>query len=84
MRVFGIPQQNQSIGGLSLNNHKETPEEKRERLRQSELKDNPTGSPHDALNRGDSGNLTGWLGWKSMGMVIVGIIVGYVLYYLLF
>ena len=58
MRDFGISKQNQLIGGLSLNNHKETPEEKRERLRQSELKNNPTGSLHDALNRGDSGNLT--------------------------
>ena len=61
--VFGMPQQNQSIGrGLSLNNHKEKPQEKRE-----------------------SGNLTdlaGGLGWKRMGMVIVGIIVGYVLYHL--
>ena len=67
-----------------MNNHKETPEEKRERLRKNELKNNPTGSLHDGLNRGDSGNLTGGLGWKSMGMVIVGIIVGYVLYNLLF
>lgn len=70
-----------------MNNHKETPEEVRERLKQSELKDNPTGSLHDGLNRGSSGNLTdltGGLGWKGMLMVIVGIIVGHVLYNLLF
>ena len=70
-----------------MNNHKESPEELRERLRQSELKNNPTGSLHDSLNRGDSGNLTdlaGGLGWKGMLMIIVGIIVGHVLYNLLF
>ena len=54
-----MPQQNQFIGGLSLNNDKETSEAKRE-----------------------SSNLAGGLGWKRMGMVIVGLIVGYVLYHL--
>lgn len=43
---------------------KETPEEKRERLSQSELKNNPTGSLNDGINRGLGGNLTG-MGWKS-------------------
>lgn len=33
--------------------NKESPEEKRERMRQSELKSNPTGSLHDGLNRAD-------------------------------
>ncbi|WP_246231634.1 DUF6366 family protein [Sporosarcina jiandibaonis] len=63
--------------------NKETPEEKRERLRQSELKNNPTGSLNDGLNRGSSVNLTdlaGGLGWKGMGILIVVLIVGYVLY----
>jgi Family of unknown function (DUF6366) len=71
----------------SLNNHDETPEEKRERLRQSELKNNPTGSLHDALNRGSNGNLTdltGSMGWKGTGILIVVLIVGYVLYKLFF
>jgi hypothetical protein len=66
-----------------LNNHKEKPEEKRERLRQKELKNNPTGSLNDSINRGSSGNLTdliGGLGWKGMGGLIVVLIVGYVLY----
>jgi hypothetical protein len=75
------------VGVLSLNNQHETPEEKRERLRQSELKNNPTGSLHDALNRGSNGNLTdlsGGMGWKGMGVLIVVLIVGYVLYKLLF
>jgi hypothetical protein len=72
---------------LSLANHKETPEEMRERLRHSELKNNPTGSLHDALNRGSGGNLTdltGGLGWKGMGILIIVLIVGYVVYKLLF
>ena len=57
------------MGVLSLNNHHETPEEKRERLRQSELKNNPTGNIHDALNRASGGgnltDLTGGMGWKD-------------------
>jgi hypothetical protein len=68
---------------LSLNNHKEKPEDRRERLRQKELKNNPTGSLNDSINRGSSGNLTdliGGLGWKGMGGLIVVLIVGYVLY----
>ncbi|MFJ8064605.1 DUF6366 family protein [Psychrobacillus sp. NPDC096426] len=70
-----------------MNNHNETPEEKRERLRQSELKNNPTGSLHDALNRASNGNLTdltGGMGWKGTGILIVVLIVGYVLYKLFF
>ncbi|MCQ0957349.1 DUF6366 family protein, partial [Bacillus cereus] len=34
---------------------KESPEEKRELIRQSELKNNPTGSLHDGLNRAETG-----------------------------
>ena len=44
-----------------------SPEQKREHLRQTELKNNPTGTLHDALNRGSNGNLTdfsGGMGWK--------------------
>lgn len=36
---------------------KESPEEKREHIRQSELKNNPTGSLNDGLNRAESGSL---------------------------
>ncbi|MFJ9465762.1 DUF6366 family protein [Viridibacillus arvi] len=66
---------------------KETPEEKRERLRQSELKNNPSGSIHDALNRGSSGNLTdltGGMGWKGTGILILVLIFGFILYNLIF
>ncbi|WP_026580947.1 DUF6366 family protein [Bacillus sp. J33] len=70
-----------------MNNHNETPEDKREQLRQSELKNNPTGSLQDSLNRGANGNLTdltGSLGWKGTGIVIIGLIVGIVIYKLIF
>ena len=69
-----------------MNNHVET-EEKRERLRQAELKNNPTGSLNDALNRGSNGNLTdltGGMGWKGTGILIVVLVVGYILYKLFF
>ncbi|WP_186673983.1 DUF6366 family protein [Sporosarcina sp. BP05] len=66
-----------------MNNHHETPEEKRERLRQSELKNNPTGSLNDGVNRGIGGNLTG-MGSKDILILIVVLIVGYVLYKLFF
>ncbi|MCZ8542307.1 DUF6366 family protein [Psychrobacillus psychrodurans] len=70
-----------------MNNQHETPEEKRERLKQSELKNNPAGSLHDAFNRGSSGNLTdltGGMGWKGTGLLIVVLVVGYVIYKLFF
>ncbi|MEK5232221.1 DUF6366 family protein [Lysinibacillus sp. FSL K6-0232] len=62
---------------------KETPEEKRERLRQQELKNNPTGSLNDGINRGAGGNLTG-LGWKETIALILLLFFGYILYKLFF
>lgn len=72
---------------FSLNNQNETPEEKRERIKQNELKNNPTVSLNDSLNRGSNGNLTdltGGLGWKGTAIFIVVLIVGFVLYNLIF
>lgn len=40
-----------------MNDNIETPEQKRERLRQEELKRKPTGSMNDAFNRVNSGGL---------------------------
>ena len=60
-----------------------SPEQKREHLRQTEIKNNPTGTLHDALNRGSNGNLTdfsGGMGWKGTGILIVLLIVGYIGY----
>lgn len=55
---------------------KESPEERRERLRQLERK-NPLGNLHDAHNRsiiGDFVDLVGRLNWKATGFIILLII----------
>lgn len=65
---------------MSENN--ETSERKRERLRQAELKRNPSGNMNDALNRGGAGNLSdlaGSLGWKGIGIIILVIVIGFLL-----
>ena len=72
---------------FDINNRRETPEEKRERLRQEELKKNSTGVLRDGFNRAENGNLAdlvGGLGWKGTGILIIVLIVGYVLYNLFF
>ena len=69
-------------GGVTVKNNKETPEQKRERLRQEELKRNPTGSMNDAYNRAGSGglaDLVGSLGWKGTGLLIFVIIIGVII-----
>lgn len=70
-----------------MDSQKETPGEKRERLRQEELKNNPFGAFNDGVNRAGSGNfadLVGGLGWKGTGILILILIIGYVIYNLLF
>lgn len=64
---------------------KETPQEKRERLKMNELKNNATGSLNDGLNRGTNsslGDLVG-MGWKGTGILILVLVVGYVIYRLI-
>ncbi|GKU76306.1 DUF6366 family protein [Paenibacillus sp. L3-i20] len=61
---------------------KEAPERSRERLRQEELKGNPTGNMNDSFTRAQTGSfadLTGGLGWKGTGIVILVIIVGFII-----
>lgn len=55
-----------------MNIDKETPEERRERLRQEELKRNPAGS----IRGGGLQDLIGDMGWKGTGILILLIIVG--------
>ncbi|PFM66881.1 hypothetical protein COJ48_02595 [Bacillus cereus] len=62
---------------------KESPEEKRERMRQSELKNNPTGSLNDGLNRAETGNhvdMVGGMNWKGTGILIIVLVLGYIIY----
>nr|WP_295971846.1 DUF6366 family protein [uncultured Bacillus sp.] len=70
-----------------MSKYKETPEQKRERLRQQEMKNNPTGNLNDAFNRVGSGNLAdlvGSLGWKGIGILILVIIIGFIVVSLFF
>lgn len=53
---------------------KETSEERRESIRQKELKNNPTGNVNDAFNRANNSSLvdlvTG-VGWKGAGILVL-------------
>lgn len=62
---------------------KETPAEKRERLKQKELKNNPSGSLNDAFNSGNSGNLTG-MNVKDIEILILVLFFGYLIYKIFF
>jgi len=70
-----------------MSNKQETPEAQRERLRQEELKNNPSGTFRDGLNRADHMNVAdaaGGLGWKGTGISLAVLMGGYVLYKLFF
>ncbi|RDW17233.1 DUF6366 family protein [Oceanobacillus chungangensis] len=70
-----------------MDNDRESPEERRERLRQQEWKNNPTGNLNDSLNRGANGSLAdlvGGLGWKGTGILILVIIFGFLIYAIFF
>ncbi|MCP3031542.1 DUF6366 family protein [Halobacillus sp. A1] len=70
-----------------MGNEKETPEERRERLRQEELKGNYNGNLKDSTYRAHNGSLVdlvGGIGWKGTGMFIILIIVGFIVYSLFF
>jgi hypothetical protein len=52
-------------------------------MRQSELKNNPTGSLDDGLNRAESGSpvdMTGGMNWKGTGILILVLVLGYIIY----
>lgn len=73
---------NINFGGDYMSS-KESPEEKRERMRQSELKNNPTGSLNDGLNRAESGSpvdMAGGMNWRSTGIIILVLLLGYIIY----
>ncbi|MCH4825372.1 DUF6366 family protein [Planococcus halocryophilus] len=65
-----------------------TPQEEREKLRQGEQKQNPTGNLRDGFDRGaGNGNVTdiaGDMGWKGMALLIIVLIVAHVIYQLFF
>lgn len=69
---------------------KQTSAEKREQLRQQELKNNPTGALKDSIDKANNGStvdFTGNSNWKETGFTIILIVVavlGYFGYRLLF
>ncbi|WP_016839270.1 MULTISPECIES: DUF6366 family protein [Ureibacillus] len=67
--------------------HRESPKETRERMRFEEIKKNPTGTLNDGFNRtenGSLGNLGEGIGWKGIGILILVLFIGFVIYQLLF
>jgi Family of unknown function (DUF6366) len=70
-----------------MDTDRETPEERREMLRQQQWKGNPTGNLIDSFNRGGNGNLVdlvGGLGWKVTGVIILIVILGFITYAVFF
>ena len=66
---------------MTISENQETPERKRERLKQEEVKRNPAGNMNDAFNRNEAGNLSGLagsLGWKGLGILITVLIIGFI------
>lgn len=63
-----------------MSKEKESPETKRERIRQEELKKSASGS----MNGGSLPDLVGNLGWKSTGLIIILLIIGFIVYSLFF
>ncbi|MDX8363211.1 DUF6366 family protein [Cytobacillus sp. IB215316] len=57
-----------------MSQDKETPEERRERMRQKELK-NPSSSIHGS----NLSDLVGSLGWRGTGILILVIIMGFII-----
>ncbi len=63
-----------------MSEDKETPERRREKLRQGELKRNPSSSVHG----GGLVDLVGSFGWKGTGILILVIIIGFIFVSLFF
>lgn len=62
-----------------MNKGNETPQERRERLRQEELNNNPMVNLKESLDRAENGSLsdlTQSLGWKGTGILILILIIG--------
>lgn len=62
-----------------MSRNKETPEERREKLRQKELK-----KPSSSIHGSGIPDLVGGLGWKGTGILILALILGFVIYAVFF
>lgn len=59
---------------LAMKNDKETPAQRRERMRQEELK-----NPSSSMKGSNLADVTGGMGWKGAGLLILLIIIGFVI-----
>jgi len=67
-------------GDIVVSNNQETPEERRERMRQEELERNPSGSVHG----GGLADLVGKMSWKGALILIVALLLGFIIYSVFF
>ncbi|EOR21071.1 MULTISPECIES: DUF6366 family protein [Niallia] len=58
-----------------MHKEKDTPEIRREKMRQEEMK-----HPSSSIHGSNLADLVGGLGWKGTGILILVIIVGFILY----
>ncbi|MFC3039739.1 DUF6366 family protein [Virgibacillus xinjiangensis] len=58
-----------------MGKNEETPEERRERLRQQELK-----KPSSSIHGSNLADLVGGLGWKGTGILVLVLIAGFIVY----
>ncbi|WP_277673515.1 DUF6366 family protein [Piscibacillus halophilus] len=63
-----------------MSENKESPEERRERLRQQDIRENAS----SAYSRGGLQDLVGGLSWKATGMIVLVLILGFVIYNVFF
>ncbi|SHM44567.1 DUF6366 family protein [Gracilibacillus kekensis] len=63
-----------------MTKEKESPEYRREKMRQEELKRNPSGSIHGS----GLPDLVGSLGWKGTGILLLIIVLAVIVYYVFF
>ncbi|WP_330948719.1 DUF6366 family protein [Virgibacillus sp. MG-45] len=56
-----------------MNQDKETPEERRERMRQKELE-----NPSSSIQGSNLSDLVGGLSWKGTGILILVLIIGFI------
>ncbi|WP_067725577.1 DUF6366 family protein [Oceanobacillus damuensis] len=62
-----------------MSENQKTPEERREQMRQKELK-----SPSSSIHGSNLSDLVGGLGWKGTGILILLMIVGFIIYSVFF
>lgn len=60
-----------------MSDHRQTPEERREKLRQKELK-----HPSSSIHGSNLSDIVGGMGWKSTGIIILVLLLVGIIYFL--